>query len=221
MKHVYLNIPLICLSLLFPTHALSIGDPVKGKNVYGTCIACHGQNAEGMLSTNSPNLSGMRDSYLIAQIQKFRSGLRGAKPEDVYGAQMAAMAKTLPDEQAILDVVAYIGTLKSSHISRTENDGDPAQGEKLYFELECLGCHGRKGQGLKGTGDHGQRPIYDAPRLAGQHDWYLIRQLQNFKVGMRGYTGDKAGLLMRFQLVDLDKTQMIKDLVAYIGTLER
>jgi cytochrome c oxidase subunit 2 len=134
---------------------------------------------------------------------------------------MVGMADILPDEQSILDVVAYIGTLKSSHISRTEKDGDPAQGETLYFELECLGCHGRKGQGLKGTGDHGQRPIYDAPRLAGQHDWYLIRQLQNFKDGMRGYTGDKAGLLMRFSLVDLDKTQMVKDLVAYIGTLER
>jgi cytochrome c553 len=206
---------------LFPTNALSQGDPIKGKSLYGTCVACHGQSAEGMLATNSPNLSGMRDSYLIAQIQKFRSGLRGAKPEDAYGAQMAEMAKILPDEQAILDVVAYIGTLKSSQLPRTENDGDPAQGEKIYFELGCLGCHGRKGQGFKGTGDYGQRPQYDAPRLAGQHDWYLIRQLQNFKAGVRGYTGDKAGLLMRSEMVEFDKLQMIKDVAAYIGTLER
>lgn len=220
MKHDYLNIPLICLALLFPTHALSQGDPIKGKSLYGTCVACHGQSAEGILATNSPNLTGMRDSYLIAQIQKFRSGLRGAKPEDVYGAQMAAMAKILPDEQAILDVVAYIGTLKSSHILRTEIDGDPAKGEILYFELGCLGCHGRKGQGFKGTGDHGQRPIYDAPRLAGQHDWYLVRQLQNFRAAVRGYTGDKAGLLMRSEMVEFNKVQMMKDLAAYIGTFE-
>ena len=38
---------------------------------------------------------------------------------------------------------------------------------------------------------------------------------------MRGYTGDKAGLLMRFETVDLDNTQMVKDLAAYIGTLQR
>ena len=221
MRYDYLYVPLICLSLLISTNALSQGDPIKGKSLYGTCAACHGQNAEGMLATNSPSLSGMRDSYLIAQIQKFRTGLRGAKPGDVYGAQMVAMANVLPDEQAILDVVAYIGTLKSVHIPRTENDGDPVQGETLYFELECLGCHGRKGQGYKGTGDHGQRPVYDAPRLAGQHDWYLIRQLQNFKDGIRGYTGDKAGQDMRIQLFELDKIQMIKDLTAYIGTLER
>jgi cytochrome c553 len=54
-----------------------------------------------------------------------------------------------------------------------------------------------------------------------QHEWYLIRQFQNFRAGVRGYTGDKAGLLMRAETVDLDKPQMIKDLAAYIGTFER
>jgi len=205
---------------MFPTNALSQGDPVKGKSLYATCIACHGQNAEGMIATNSPKLSEMRDSYLISQLQKFRSGLRGAKPEDNYGAQMTAMAKVLPDEQAILDVVAFIGTLKSSPVQRTEMEGDPVKGETHYFELGCLGCHGRQGQGLKGTGDHGARPVYDAPRLAGQHDWYLVRQLKNFKAAVRGYTGDKSGMAMRFEIVDVDKDQMIKDLVAYIGTLK-
>jgi cytochrome c553 len=183
----------------------------------GTCVACHGQNAGGMLATNSPNLSGMRDSYLIAQIQKFRCGLRGANLEDVYGAQMAAMAKILPDEQAILDVVAYIVTLRSPSPKRTEMSGDPSQGKKIYEEQSCGQCHATMGQGMQGKG----RPKYDSPRLAGQHDWYLIRQLRNFKTRVRGSSDNPASLLMRVQLVEFGNDQMFKDVAAYIGTFDR
>jgi hypothetical protein len=37
--------------------------------------------------------------------------MRGAHPDDVYGAQMRAMSLTLADTTAMLDVVAYIKTL--------------------------------------------------------------------------------------------------------------
>lgn len=208
-------------ALLFPLQGLSQADLVKGKGFYSTCIACHGPNAEGVIFANGPRLAGLRDSYLIVQLQKFRSGLRGAAPNDTFGAQMAGMSRMLPDEQSIVDVVAYIGTLKTTSSPRTEKDGDPALGKKYFNELACGQCHGSKAQGLKGTGKYGQNPQYDAPRLAGQHDWYLIKQLQGFNANLRGYDkGDKAGRLMHSEAAKLKNSQMIKDLVAYIGTLK-
>jgi len=62
---------------------------------------------------NSPRLAGMSDWYMVIQLQKFRSGLRGDHPEDIYGLQMVPFATLLPDEQALVDVVAYINTLSS------------------------------------------------------------------------------------------------------------
>jgi cytochrome c oxidase subunit 2 len=53
----------------------------------------------------------MSDWYMVIQLQKFRSGLRGDHPEDIYGLQMVPFATLLPDEQALVDVVAYINTL--------------------------------------------------------------------------------------------------------------
>ena len=69
-------------------------------------------------------------------------------------------------------------------------------------------------QGNKG------RPKYDSPQLAGQHDWYLIRQLKNFKSRIRGSSENPAALFMRVQLVEFGNDQMINDVVAYIGTFD-
>jgi len=207
----------ILLTILFPiltsASVLAAGEQIKGKWIYSDCATCHGQNGEGLRVTNSPRLAGLNDWYLISQLQKFRTGLRGANPEDIYGAQMASMAKVLTDDQALLDVVAYIGTLKPTRPARTETTGDPVRGEK---EFNCANCHGLKGQGLKGS----YKGI-DGPRLSGQHDWYLIRQLENFRAGIRGDLKDKGGLEMRaLAKALLTDDQLIRDIVAYIGTLE-
>jgi len=218
MKHVYIYIPLICLSFLFPTHALSKGDPIKGKDVYGICVACHGQNGEGLRATNSPRLAGQQDWYLVSQLEKFRSGLRGASSNDIHGSQMAAIGKTLANEQSLLDVVAYIETLEAGQPARTETTGDPKRGQSLFIdELTCTNCHGPLGQGYKEPYGKGS----GAPRLSGQHDWYLIRQLQNFKAGIRGDLKDKFALEMRMRAkVDLQNDQVIKDVAAYLSTLK-
>ena len=57
-------------------------------------------------------LAGMTDWYMVRQLQNFKSGVRGAHPEDQLGYQMTAMVSALADDDAINDVVAYINTLK-------------------------------------------------------------------------------------------------------------
>ena len=87
------------------------GDATKGQAAYAVCIACHQANGIGNDLLNSPSLIHQYDWYQLAQLKKFKSGVRGADPRDITGAQMRPMTMTLVDEQAMKDVVAYIQTL--------------------------------------------------------------------------------------------------------------
>jgi cytochrome c oxidase subunit 2 len=94
-----------------PTPAV-VGDPERGRSTYATtCAACHGHQGQGVWSTNAPRLSNMSDWYLQRQLQNFRDGVRGAHAKDFNGAQMAAMARALRDEQTIVDLLDYVHTL--------------------------------------------------------------------------------------------------------------
>jgi cytochrome c553 len=88
------------------------GDVKHGKEVYATCVACHGAKGEGNATLQSPALAARSDWYLVTQLTNYKQGLRGADEKDTYGAQMRAIAATLPDDKSIVDVVAYINTLK-------------------------------------------------------------------------------------------------------------
>jgi cytochrome c oxidase subunit 2 len=87
------------------------GNPLKGREHYETCAYCHGGSGQGVWSTNAPRLSQMSDWYMKRQLQNFQQGVRGGHPQDFNGAQMAAMARTLTDDQAIDDVLKHIDSL--------------------------------------------------------------------------------------------------------------
>lgn len=116
----YLQFSRRIFSAIVVVYALSLstaqaadGDAFKGRSFYAVCAGCHGADAMGSEATNAPRLQGQFDWYLIRQLKNYQSGARGVHKDDSYGATMRAMAGTLANEQAILDVVAYIGTLKS------------------------------------------------------------------------------------------------------------
>jgi cytochrome c oxidase subunit 2 len=84
----------------------------NGNTIYaGTCAVCHGVAGQGNETLGSPRLTDLPDWYMERQLLYFRDGLRGADPGDTFGLQMAIFAKTLADEQAMADVVAYIKSL--------------------------------------------------------------------------------------------------------------
>jgi cytochrome c oxidase subunit II len=87
-----------------------VGDPGRGKSLYTTCAACHGTAGQGIWSTNAPRLANRDDWYLARQLQDFQQGIRGTHPQDFYGAQMVHMAKILPDDRAINDLLAFVHT---------------------------------------------------------------------------------------------------------------
>lgn len=88
------------------------GNPEAGKVLFATCQACHGPNGLGNEALKAPPIAGQHDWYLYTSLKKFKAGVRGTATGDTWGATMRPMAMTLPDEQAIKNVIAYVGTLK-------------------------------------------------------------------------------------------------------------
>jgi len=184
------------------------GDAVAGESAYATCAACHGQQGEGNKAMNAPRLAGLPDWYIARQIKHYQQGIRGAHEEDTYGQQMAPMANVLADEAAIRNVTAYIDTLSPGPGDDTLG-GNPDKGASHY--VSCGACHGARAQG---------NYALQAPRLAGQDDWYLKRQLQNFRQGIRGaHEEDDYGHQMVLMARALQNEKSIDDLLAYLNTL--
>jgi cytochrome c553 len=95
-----------------PTTGIAVparGDLHNGNNVYqGKCGACHGSAAQGNPALNAPRLAGLDAAYIKRQFAHFRDGVRGTDPQDVTGRQMAMMARILPNERDLDDVIAFI-----------------------------------------------------------------------------------------------------------------
>ena len=190
------------------TQARRAGDATAGQAVYGVCAACHGANGEGNQQLNAPKLAGLDPWYVKRQIGYYKSGVRGKHQDDIPGQTMAPMVAAL-DDASINNVAAYIATLDDEPAEETMN-GNVVRGKK-YFAATCGVCHGPQGNGVWAV---------NAPQLSGMSDWYLARQLNNYKKGIRGHqNGDEYGYQMVSMVSALKDEQAINDVVAYINTL--
>lgn len=184
-------------------------DAGKGKAGFQVCAACHGANGEGSKDLNAPNIAGMPAWYTARQLQNFKAGIRGTNAKDVYGTQMRPMAMTLADDAAVADVSAYIASLPFAKAAPSV-EGDAENGKKLY--ATCAACHGASGEGMEAL---------NSPPLAGLADWYIERQLLAYKNGIRGTDPkDSFGLQMRPMAMTLADEQAVRDVSAYIATLD-
>ena len=87
--------------------------------------------------------------------------------------------------------------------------GDAEAGKPLF--AVCSACHGSQAEG---------NPVLHAPKLSGQGDWYLKRQLDYFKSGARGaHDKDVYGKQMAPMAATLADDAAIANVIAYIGTL--
>ncbi len=95
--------------------ALRDADVAMGKELFEVrCMECHRFNASGEMTFGSPPLLGLQDWYLVAQIEKFKTGRRGAFVGDPNGAKMVLSSQFIEDEHAKRSVIAYILTLNSA-----------------------------------------------------------------------------------------------------------
>lgn len=72
-------------------------------------------------------------------------------------------------------IAAAVGILTAAHAyAETPAKGDPAKAQQIVNTV-CVACHGADGNSLV--------PVN--PKLAGQHEAYLLKQLKDFKSGTR------------------------------------
>ena len=185
------------------------GSAEKGKASFAFCVSCHGADGAGNKALNAPRIAGQQAWYVKRQLAAFKSGMRGTHSEDLYGQQMRPMAMTLTSEQAIADVSAYVNSLQGT-VSETTIQGDVTAGKASY--AVCVSCHGANGEGNKDL---------NAPKISGMQDWYIVRQLQYFKKGIRGSNPkDTYGMQMRPMSMTLPDDKAIENVAAYISTLK-
>lgn len=202
--------PALLLIGLAATPVVQAADAAQGKALFAsTCAACHGADGQGNPALGAPALAGQEAGYVQRQLMNFRGGLRGTAEGDAGGAQMAPMAKSLPDDAATAAVAEYLASLPLAKPAPSAAAGDAAQGAKLY-QSKCGSCHGGKAEG---------NPAFSAPRLAGQSDSYLQTQFNNFKQGKRGYEqADRYGRQMKLMANSINEAEL-QNVLAYLNTL--
>ena len=174
----------------------------------GHCAVCHGVELRGNALLDAPNLSMLPPWYVQRQLEGYKNGLRApAGSPDLPGREMQPMAAVL-DAAGIQAAAAYVESVPE-YAPPPSVQGDAGRGEGLY--RTCIACHGERGQGNESL---------SSPPLAGQSDWYLARQLQNYRSSARGgVPGDLWGAQMRASTAVLQSDADIRDLVAYINSL--
>lgn len=171
------------------------------------CVSCHQISGSGSEAFKAPNLTGLSQDYLRRQLKHFKAGLRGDEAKDAEGQVMRAMAASLNDDE-IKQLSQYVALLPRQLAANPEKPAGFA-GRGLYSG--CTSCHGAKAEGFDELG---------APRLAGQHGWYIKAQLLKFRAGLRGvHSDDVFGQQMRAMASAIRDDAAIDTLVSYIGSL--
>lgn len=145
-------------------------DLESGAALYGTCAACHGPKGEGASDGTVPAIAGQSYTVLAKQIVDFRAGVRSdPRMEHFTDRQHLAFS------QPIADVALYISKLPPAAPKAPPEGAHTDYGAAAYARV-CARCHGKLGEGKEDT---------LAPRLAGQHYSYLLKQLDSAPNGER------------------------------------
>jgi cytochrome c553 len=166
------------------------------------CSSCHGPNGRS-ISPTFPRLAGQQKDYIIAQLQAFRDKTRADPHAQTY---MWGMAARLSDPT--IDAIATYYSSQTPAASSPSDSPQTVAGKNIFAEgipsegvPACMSCHGEQAEG--------NGPI---PRLAGQHQAYLARQLEAFASMAR------ANEIMHENSKDLT-SQQISEVTAYLATL--
>ena len=139
----------------------------RGATLALNCTMCHG--AQGLSSSNVPNLAGQYPEVVIKQLHDYKSRKRTS-------SVMEALALGL-SERDIGDLASYYAFLPKARTAATTYDETlPALvrvGDPMRNIAPCISCHGGIDQKL------------GAPWIEGMPHDYLVEQLTAFRSGSR------------------------------------
>jgi cytochrome c553 len=187
------------------------GDPGRGQALaHQVCAACHGAGGSSQ-DPRYPKLAGQSARYLYDQLLAFKaqghrraSGIMGAIAVNLTDAQMRDAAAYFAAQRS------WNGAAQSAPISQKLLE----RGESIYRQgiardpavPACASCHALSGAGLP--------PEF--PRLAGQFEQYLVRQLDEFRAERRNSNSNQMMSMVAHRLTDRD----IQAVATYIATMK-
>jgi cytochrome c553 len=166
--------------------AEALGNAAAGEAKAGLCGGCHGFDGNSEDATY-PRLAGQYAGYIVKQIKDFQKGHRANNDT------MAGMAATVASDEDAKDIGAYFAQQKIKGALTKPTKETVATGEKLFREgnvktgvYACVNCHGESGKGKSAS-------VSTFPVIGGQHRDYLVKQLKEFREGVRA--NDPAGMM--------------------------
>lgn len=193
-------------------------DPDKGREINGTCAACHGEFGQGGKKGEYPRLAGQRAGYLADQLRNFRARTRVNIPMFPYTQERELSNDDIRDISEYLAGIelptrmpTFVGhedaltrlqmADKVMIVPRVEGDVDNG---RAVFQKNCVTCHAKTGMG------RGKFPM-----LVGQYSNYLKRQMNAYVQGERPHDDDgPQGVLNTLREQDR------QDILAYLTTLQ-
>ena len=237
LKHVGMTACTLLL-VMFALGCSKTEGAAKGKELFGRCTNCHGEQGEGKREILAPAIAGLPAWYVENQLEKYAKGWRGGHLNDVAGHRMRPMARTLvrPADSAKL-LAAYVASMPP--VEQVDDmGGDIENGQALFGQ--CTSCHGTKGEGqpdatragFLAAGKVWQTPntkcekTYNfsvanfwAPPINNASAWYIVEQLKKFKKRWRGnHECDHLGQQMYQWANNLSERDMT-DVAAYLHSL--
>ncbi len=166
-NRIWLSLGLIGLIVTTSAFATDVGSKLDRQ----LCSVCHG--AGGTTSSELfPQLAGQPAPYFIAQMKAFRDKSRSEENAKRF---MWGISSRLTDDD-IEQLAAFYEVQAPIHLGKISDQVKYAQGKEIFTNGHpekgvppCMACHGEKGEGKEAT-----------PRLGGQHEAYLKRQLKVF-----------------------------------------
>ncbi|MEX0965070.1 MAG: c-type cytochrome [Pseudohongiellaceae bacterium] len=202
MKKIVIAVLSAAFVGLLPNLVLAQGDAAAGQTKSALCATCHGADGNSQLAIN-PKLAGQNASYMVKQLQDFKSGARA-------GVTMAAMVLSL-SEQDMEDIAAWYASQEPTLLGADPEAIELA--ERLYragnSEISvaaCSACHSPTGQGNAPAG---------FPALSGQHPEYTLQQLKDFRSGVRANDGSAMMRTVVERLTDKE----LEALASYVSGL--
>lgn len=211
------SIVLLVASLLGSGVAVAV-DLEKGKEINGTCAACHGDQGAGGKKGEYPRIAGQRVGYIESQLKSFRSRTRVNIPMFPYTQERELSDADIKDVSAYLagiELSTKMPTFKGTEDALTRlqmvdrvmiiprAEGNIDHGQAIY-QKQCAACHGKTGKG---------RGMF--PMLVGQYTNYLKRQVDLYLKGDRPH--DEEGTV---GVLNGLKEQDVQDILAYLTSIQ-
>jgi cytochrome c553 len=175
--------------------AFAAADADAGKKKFYACGGCHAIEGYGNAFPTYPvpRVGGQHAEAVIGALKSYLNG------ERKHGT-MEGNAKSM-SEQDMQDIAAYLSKLKDeSAVGAVTGNAAAGKGKAAA----CGACHG----------EDGNSQIASNPRLAGQHEGYLIRALKDYQSGAR------KNPIMSGMAKDLSE-QDIHDIAAYYASQKK